>query len=245
MTEADAARLSRAPGNQVERQPLLLVGAGGFGRETAEAIRASNEITPRWDLLGFLDDDDALIGETIDGLPVIGRIDEAHRYPKARLVLCTGHPGNYTSRKVIAERLGLPASRYATIVHPTAVVPSATTIGPGSVLLATVVITARITIGSHVAAMPGVVFSHDDVVGDYCTFGAGVRLAGRVTVCEGAYIGSGAMVREDRTVGSWSLVGMGSVVTRDVPAREVWLGVPARFQRRALIAAPTGLERKI
>ena len=212
-------------------EPLVVIGSGGFGRETVEVVRAVNAERSTWDLLGFLDDDPALLGTEIDGAMVVGAIDDARSFRSARFVVCTGHPGNYFTRKKIVQRLGLPAARYATIVHPTAALSTTTVLGPGSVLLANVVATAAVQIGSHVAVMPGVVFTHDDIVEDYVTVGAGVRLAGRVHVEEGAYVGSGALVREDRTIGPWALVGMGAVITKDVPRGEVWAGVPARFVR--------------
>lgn len=210
---------------------LLLIGAGGFGRETAEAVKAVNEDRSTWTLLGFLDDNPGLHGTAIDGTPVLGPIVSVERFPRAKVVVCTGHPGNYFSRKRIVASLGLPRVRYGTVLHPTAVVPRSAEVGAGSVLLATVVATTSVRIGDHVAIMPGVVLTHDDVVADYATFGAGARLGGRVTVGEGAYVGAGALVREDRSIGSWSLVGMGAVVTRDVPPGEVWAGVPGRHVR--------------
>jgi sugar O-acyltransferase (sialic acid O-acetyltransferase NeuD family) len=212
-------------------EPLVVIGSGGFGRETVEVVRAVNAERSTWDLLGFLDDDPALLGTEIDGAMVVGAIDDAPSFRSARFVVCTGHPGNYFTRKKIVQRLGLPAARYATIVHPTAALSTTTLLGPGSVLLANVVATSAVQIGSHVAVMPGAVFTHDDIVEDYVTVGAGVRLAGRVHVEEGAYLGSGALVREDRTIGPWALVGMGAVITKDVPGGEVWTGVPARFVR--------------
>jgi sugar O-acyltransferase (sialic acid O-acetyltransferase NeuD family) len=216
-------------------EPLVLVGSGGFGRETAEVVRAVNAESPTWNLLGFLDDDPALHGTEIDGVPVLGSIDDVHSFEDARLVVCTGHPGNYFSRKRIVERLGLPAARYATVVHPTAALASTTQIGHGSVLLAHVVSTSSVRIGAHVAVMPGVVFTHDVFVEDFATFGAGARLAGRAHVGVGAYVGSGALIREDRTIGPWALVAMGAVVTRDVPFQEVWAGIPAHLIRRVSV----------
>lgn len=209
-------------------KPLVLVGAGGFARETAQAVLAINEVRPTWDLRGFVDDDVRLEGSSVDGLPVLGPVEWVHEAEHAQVVVCTGHPGNYFSRRLIVARLQLDPSRFATLVHPAAVVPRSAEIGPGSVLLATVVITSGVRVGCHVAVMPAAVLTHDDVVGSYATFGSGARLAGRVTVGLGAYIGAGALVREDTRIGDWALVGMGAVVTGDVPRAEVWAGVPAR-----------------
>jgi sugar O-acyltransferase (sialic acid O-acetyltransferase NeuD family) len=210
---------------------LLIVGAGGFARETAEAVRAINEVSPTWNLLGFLDDDPALKGVVVDGLPVLGPVADIREHGSAQLVVTIGNPQNFTVRPRIVRRLALRAERYATIVHPAAIIPPSAKVGPGTVILATTVATTSVTIGSHVVIMPGVVLTHDDVIDDYATFGTGARLAGSVHVCEGAYIGAGALIRENRTVGPWALVGMAAAVTKDVPAGEVWAGIPARYLR--------------
>ena len=210
---------------------LVIIGAGGFGRETADAVRAANAAGGSWRLLGYLDDDPALSGSCLDGVPVLGGTAELSRLPDASVVVCTGRPDNYLSRPRIVGELDLPAERYATITHPTAAISASSRVGPGSVLLAHVAATAAVRIGSHVAVMPQVTLTHDDVVGDFATLASGARLGGGVRVGAGAYVGAGALVREHRAVGPGSLVGMGSVVLSDVPAGQVWTGVPARFLR--------------
>jgi sugar O-acyltransferase (sialic acid O-acetyltransferase NeuD family) len=217
----------------VAERELVLVGAGGFGRETAEAVRALNAAGARWRLAGYLDDDPARHGTVIDGVPVIGGTEELGNMPDASVVVCTGRPGNYVSRPRIVERLGLPPERYATIIHPSASMSSTSRVGPGTVLLAQTVLTAAVTVGSHVAIMPHVILTHDDVIGDFATMASGAGLGGNVHVGRGAYVGAGALVREDRHIGSCALVGMGAIVTRDVPPDEVWAGVPARYIRKA------------
>lgn len=212
----------------------MLVGSGGFGRETAELVHAINAAgtgAPCWELAGFLDDDEARWGVAVAGTTVLGGLERLAELPAARVVVCTGHPGNFTSRRRIVERLALDPARYATLVHPTASIAASCTLGAGTVLLAGAVATTEVCVGDHVAVMPQAVFTHDDRLDDFVTVGAGVRLAGGVHVQEGAYLGAGALVREHRTVGPWALVGMGAVVTADVPGGEVWAGVPARRLR--------------
>jgi sugar O-acyltransferase (sialic acid O-acetyltransferase NeuD family) len=219
--------------------PLLIVGAGGFAREAAQAVRdvlAADRAAgrpERWQLLGHLDDNPALHGRQVDGVPVLGGCGLARELPHAQVVVCVGSPADYAVRARLVRRLDLPEHRYATVVHPTAAVSGSSSVGPGSVLLAHCVLTAAVRVGAHVAVMPQVVLTHDDDVADFVTLAAGVRLGGGTRLARGAYIGSGALIRQYTTVGAWSLVGMGSAVLGDVPPGEVWVGSPARRLRAA------------
>ncbi|MFE9257675.1 acetyltransferase [Streptomyces sp. NPDC006879] len=218
---------------------LVIVGAGGFARETAQAVRDANAEdvahgrTPRWRLAGHLDDAPRLHGRDVYGVPVLGGSDLVGDLPEARVVVCVGSPRDYAVRARLVRRLGLPEHRFATVVHPTASVSRSSVLGAGTVLLAHCVLTAAVRVGSHVAVMPQAVLTHDDVVEDFATIASGVRLGGGVRVERGAYVGAGALVREYTTVGGWSLTGMGSTVLADVPPGEVWAGSPARRLREA------------
>jgi sugar O-acyltransferase (sialic acid O-acetyltransferase NeuD family) len=212
---------------------LLLAGAGGFARETAEAVRAVNASFPTWVLRGFLDDDPSLHGASIGGVPVVGPIEAVHDHPDAEIVICTASPDAYLSRGLIADRLGLDDERYATVVHPTATIGESCRVGPGSVLLAHTDLTADVVVGRHVAVMPQVVLTHDVRIDDCATIASGVTVSGSCHVAEGAYIGTGVCLREGITVGERAMVGMGAVVTRDVPSERLWFGAPARDVSRA------------
>ena len=159
-------------------RPLLLIGAGGLARETLELVRAVNAAARTWELLGVLDDDPATHGRPILGVEVIGPAEAVHDHPDALVVACVASPGRPAAAARLVSRLALPPERYATLVHPAAVVPASASIGPGSVLHAGTVLTADVELGAHVAVMPAVVLTHDDVVEDGVTFGAGARVAG-------------------------------------------------------------------
>jgi sugar O-acyltransferase (sialic acid O-acetyltransferase NeuD family) len=219
-------------------RPIVIVGAGGFAREAAAAVRAINSDDGSVELLGFLDDDPSMSGRSVVGAPVLGTVDEVTSHPDAGVVIAVGRPDSYTTRRELVSRLGLPSERYATIVHPGASVGSGCSVGRGTVVLAQVVMTADVSVGAHVAIMPQVVLPHDVRVDDYATLASGVRLGGGVHVGQGAYVASGVCVREGCRLGAWSLVGMGSAVTKDVPPERLWFGSPARDVRRAPLPWP-------
>ena len=219
-------------------RPLVVVGAGGFARETVQLLRqhpAAGPAGAAYEVVGFLDDAADLQGAVVDGTPVIGPTERARELADrgTAVLVCVGNPTAPSSRQRLVARLGLPEEAYATVVHPLASVSADSHVGAGSVLHAGVVLTAAVRLGRHAAVMPHVVLTHDDRLGSAVTIAAGVRLAGGVTVGDAAYLGSGALVREGRTIGAAALVGMGSVVLTDVPPGEVWAGSPARRLRSA------------
>ena len=211
--------------------PLLLVGAGGLGREVAAAVEAVNRVEPRWQVLGYVDDDPALQGATIGGHSVLGPLEAADRFRDASVAICVASPTNQLARKRVAMRMAADQERLATIVHPAAHLASSTELGAGAIVLAGTVATTDVTIGSNCLIMPNVTLTHDDVLSDHVICAGGAALAGEVHVGEGAYLGAGCRVRERRWVGAWALVGMGAVVLEDVPVGQVWTGVPARYLR--------------
>jgi sugar O-acyltransferase (sialic acid O-acetyltransferase NeuD family) len=204
---------------------LLLLGAGGLAREVLAAVRT---MPGAWTPVGALDDDPGLHGSAIDGLGVLGGIELVHAHPDAAVLACVASATRPAARRRLVQALDLPEDRWATVVHPAASIAPGVQLGPGAMLLAGVVVTAPQRVGAHVLAMPHVLLTHDDEVGDFATLAGRVTLGGAVRVGRGAYLGQGALVREHLAIGDGAVLGMGSVVLQDVPAGEVWAGVPAQ-----------------
>lgn len=212
------------------KTPLIILGAVGNCLDIAEATLALDD--GRYELLGFLDDDPKKQGTKPLGLPVLGTLAAIPQHPSVQFVSGIGNARMFQRKADIIGRTGLPAERFATIVHPRAVVSASARIGPGSVILANATLCAQARIGAHVLVLPNCVIGHDTEIGDYSILTAGVVLSGGVHVGASSYIGSGARVREGLSLGEGSLLGMGAVLVKDQPSGTVYVGTPARELRR-------------
>jgi sugar O-acyltransferase (sialic acid O-acetyltransferase NeuD family) len=208
---------------------LIILGAGGTGREVAEAIEDINSFGRKWNLVGFLDDDPQKHGSESNGYPVLGSISAAAKYPTCHFVIVLGNQHDLGLTKRVFERLSLDVSRFATLIHPTARVSRYTEIGPGTVVLQNCVITSNTRLGSHVLMLFGSHIGHDCIVDDYVVLAPNAVLAGGVCVREGCYIGANATILQKTKVGPRSCVGMGAAVFSDVESNSTVVGNPARL----------------
>lgn len=205
---------------------LVIIGAGGTSREIADTVDAINRREPRWKLIGFLDDDAAKQGVSIDGIPVLGPTAAAPSYD-AKFIIGIASWRNPDARPSIVERLRLPLGRYATIVHPSAQISPHAVIGVGTAVLQNVVITPGTRIGNHTLILQNVTMAHDQVVEDYVTIASAATIAGCVRLRSGCYLGAGCTIMNGVMVNAGALVAVGAVVMNEVPAARTVAGNPA------------------
>ncbi len=205
---------------------LLIIGAGGHGRNVAGVME---DMANEWNLLGYLDDDPLKQGKEINGIPVLGKVDDVGKYPDCYFITILGTPLNWFIKKRLVEHLKIGIDRYATIIHPEARVSKNSTIGRDTVIMPGANIMANAEIGNHVSIKSNTYVGHDTQIGDYVGIANSTSIAGRVRIEEGVYIGANSSIKEDLTIGQWSLVGIGAVVVKNIPPYEIWAGNPARF----------------
>lgn len=199
---------------------LLVIGAGGMGRETAAWAMSAG-----YDVVGVLDDDSRMAGTTIDGATVLGPVASLERYPDVEAIVAIGSANTRERLSAQLRRTGRPL---ATVVHPSAVVGPGTRIRPGCIIGPNAVLTRDISLGWSCIVNYGASLGHDGTVGDYAFIGPGASVAGGVTIGRGAHIGIGSSLLQGLTVGHGAIVGAGAAVIRDVPDGTTVVGVPAR-----------------
>ena len=209
---------------------LVIIGAGGFGREVSllvEDINKSMQVEKRWNLLGFIDKDQSKWAIKFRGYPVLGDRGALTELPKNVFAFCA--VSNPEHKKKLVEAVSEQEQQFATLVHPKIELTDDIMIGKGVLINKGCLLTININIGNHVSINPGCGVGHDAVIGDYTTLMWRVNISGAVQVGEGCMIGSGATVLQGKTIGAGSIIGAGAVVTKDIPAGCTAVGVPAQI----------------
>jgi len=208
---------------------LVILGTSGNSLEILDAVIEAHRagLSPRYRVIGLLDDNPAVHGTSRLGVPVLGGLSEARQIPDAMFINGIASTRTYRRKPSIIGALGLSDERFATVLHPSAVISNFAIIGAGTAVLANVVVGACAKVGRHVHVLPLSVLSHDVEIGDFATIASSVSLSGFVKIGRASYIGAAASIRGNVRVGEESLVGMGAVVLKDVNPGAIVAGVPA------------------
>lgn len=201
---------------------ILVIGAGGHGKVVADAVLVSG-----MRLIGFLDDDQVRIGQSVLGYSVLGASDRWVDFEPAGLIMGIG---SNPIRQQLQERIAVVASAdWVKVVHPRAIIASSAQIGRGTFIAAGAVINPDTVVGQHTIINTGATVDHDCIIGDYVHIAPGAHLAGGVWVGDSALIGIGSVVLPGCRIGKNTVIGAGAVVVKDIPEGVVAKGIPARW----------------
>lgn len=208
-------------------RPIVIVGAGGFGRHTHDVVDAINAVVPTYEVIGFLDDgqpDEQLLDER--DAKLLGDVARLEDLP-ADVGYVIGI-GIGTVRQKL-DRWATSIGREAvTAVHPSATFGRNVTLSPGVVICSHTSIGTNIRLGRHTHLNFNCTVGHDAVLADYVTAYPGANIAGNVLLEERVIVGTGAVVIQGLRVGHSTFVGAGAVVVEDLPPDVTAIGVPAR-----------------
>ena len=206
---------------------LIIIGASGFGREVAWLVERINAKEPTWNLLGFIDDNDDIQGQKINGYTVLGKSESVGKYTDVYFVCAVG--ASRTREKIINRVKEInPDIKFGTVIDPSVEMSDLVTIGEGTIICAHTIITVNIEIGSHVIINLDCTVGHDAVLQDFVTLYPSVNVSGITNIGYCSELGTGMQIIQGKTVGKYSIVGAGAVVVKDIPDKCTAVGSPAK-----------------
>ena len=204
---------------------LIIIGAGGFGREVLAWAEQSVQVGREWEIKGFIDDNlDALHDRPSPG-KLLGRIAD-HQPAGDEVFICAiGVPA--VKRKCY-ELMAARGGRFARLTHRSAVLGHEVELGDGVILCPNAVVSANNRLGRGVVVNLNSTVDHDAEVGDWTQINCHCDVTGGVKIGREVWFGSHVAVAPGVRVGDEAYLGAGAVIFRDVEPKAKMFGVPAR-----------------
>lgn len=204
---------------------LVIIGAGGFGREMLAWAEQSIQFEREWTIKGFIDDNVDALKERPSPGKLLGRIKDYDPASDEVFICALGQP---KIKQKCSELILNRGGRFTRIFHRTAVLGHEVEIADGVILCPYAVVSANNILGKGVAVNLHSSVDHDAEVGDWSQINCHCDLTAEVKVGSGVFMGSRVSVAPGVTIGNDAYLGAGSVIFRNVPEKWKMLGFPAR-----------------
>ena len=188
---------------------LIIIGAGGFGRELFHLSKECLGYEDEYKVVGFIDDTVGPLKNYLGYPPVLGTI-ESHYVTENQVFICS--ISDVRNRLAVINSLLLKGAKFINLVHTTARVVKTSKLGIGCIVGPLVSIGADVIVGDFCLFQTGVIVGHDVEIDDnsridnYSILVAGVKLKKNTTIHSNSVINARVVVGEDAIVGACSFV---------------------------------------
>jgi sugar O-acyltransferase (sialic acid O-acetyltransferase NeuD family) len=225
---------------------LVIIGAGGFGREVLMMAIDNPETGRRWNIKGFLDDRPGILDGYSQAMASNAdaiEFDDTVRQRYRRDFPVLGSPMDYVPEKgdVFICAVGSPAERrryaepilqkggqFTRLIHPQAAASVYANAGIGCIVGPFASLSPDCRLGRFVTVSSYTAIAHDVDIGDWSEIGGHCLIAGRVRIGEAVRVHPGSILTTDVRVGDRAVIAAGSVVFGNIREGTTVLGNPAR-----------------
>lgn len=203
---------------------LIIVGAGGFGRELLQIIKDVNKVKKTWNIKGFIDDNLNALDHLECDYGIIGTIKDY--FPNEREVLACAIAKPQVKQTII-EQLKARGAVFANIVHPGAMISDFVQIGEGVIVYKGAMIGPNVQIGDFVTLLSAAI-GHDVQIGDFSTISSFCDVTGGVTLGKRTFLASRVSIIPNRKIGDDVYACVGSIIMKNVRNGIKVMGYPAK-----------------
>jgi sugar O-acyltransferase (sialic acid O-acetyltransferase NeuD family) len=201
---------------------VLIINAGGFGRNMAVVAKSDRAHGKEWAVRGFLDSRTNL--PPVGDLPVFGD-PLSYRYEPPEIIVCAlGDPRLKRKYSTPLLEQGADFMNLMPDLH----LADRATMGVGCLFERHVSIGADAKLGNFVIVLSNTIIGYDVKVGSYSTLGSFVFIGGGAQIGEDVVIHPHSTILPDVKIGDGAIVGAGSVVIGNVPPGITVFGNPAK-----------------
>ena len=208
--------------------PLIILGAGGHARVIIDALLPSGRA-----IVGIVDNNPALEGRLIMGVPIIGDDQVVLRQSPQQVELVNGLGAirSMQPRQSLWDKFKNLGYHFANVTHPAATVALDTQAAEGVQIMAGAVIQIGSHIGVNSIINTKASVDHDCRIGNHVHIAPGATLSGGVCIGDNVHIGTGAVIIQGIRIGHNSVIAAGAVVINNVPDDALVMGVPGKVVR--------------
>lgn len=203
---------------------MIIIGAGGFGRELLQWIKDINAVKPTWEIAGFIDDNLNALDKIECDYKIIGTISDWQPKEDEEFALALGAP---EIKEKISKMMKQRGAKFPAIIHPTAIITPFSTYGEGLVMFPYSKLSVNSCVGDFVTILSSGV-GHDVQIGDYSTISGMCSVLRNVTIGKRVFLAAGVSLAQDVIIGDDVYIGLGSVVLKDIKQNARVFGNPAR-----------------
>ncbi|WP_297712624.1 transferase [Clostridium sp.] len=192
---------------------IVIIGAGGIGREVAWIIEEINKAKSTWNIVGFVDDNSEMWRKELNGYKVLGGLDILDKLEsKPEVIVAIANCG--VKKEIVSSLNG--KFDFATVIYPSVRVSKYIEIGEGTIIYPGVSLTVNTRIGNHVVISGNCGIGHDSVIGDFSSVLWGSCFSGFDVVGEECFIGVGTKVAQGVRVADGRRICTGGIITEDI-----------------------------
>tara|TARA_R110000823_G_scaffold91159_27_gene201014 strand:+ start:583 stop:1212 length:630 start_codon:yes stop_codon:yes gene_type:complete len=203
---------------------LVIIGAGGLGREIYDLAMVCYGNLPDFKIKGFLSMEQTNIEDL--GYPKIISNSFDYVIEEDDVFFCA--IGAVLNRKKVVENILKKGGTFINLIHPTAIISPSVTLGIGIAIKSYCVISSDVTIGDFTFLQSSVIMGHDVKTGKFCQVNSFSFFAGYAQISDCVTVNAGAKLIQNVKVEEEAVVGVGSVVLSKVKKGTTVFGSPAK-----------------